>query len=117
MNDKCPTCNVSREDRPDLFFDEHEKCADCEADEKETLQKHAKTALQIQDACNLSGVVHEFSRVMSFLCDRGLCTDDRNKHPIAVLFADKIAHLTGTQCFCQSNAAAYDAVYKLADGK
>jgi len=34
MNDKCPTCNVSREDRPDLFFEGHEKCADCEAEEE-----------------------------------------------------------------------------------
>jgi hypothetical protein len=27
----CPACNVSRDEHPEQFFDEHELCADCEA--------------------------------------------------------------------------------------
>jgi hypothetical protein len=51
-------------------------------------------ALMVQDACNLSGVVHSFARVMAILCDDarrlGKGTDWINHHPIAVLFASKI---------------------------
>ena len=57
-----------------------------------------KTALVIQDACNLSGVVHSFSRMMNKIWEEAhktqKSTDWVNKHPIAILFADKIAHLS-----------------------
>lgn len=60
-----------------------------------------KLALQVQDACNLSGVVHSFSRVMAKIWVEahklGKGTEWANTHPIAVLYADKVAHLTGTQ--------------------
>jgi hypothetical protein len=52
-------------------------------------------ALWIQDACNLSGVVHSFSTIMSKIEGD---TVTRNKHPIAVLFSSKIASLTGSEC-------------------
>lgn len=61
-----------------------------------TLQQLAKEALMVQGACNLSGVVHGWSRAMRRLCE--LCdlgTDGRNRHPINVLWADKVKHLTG----------------------
>jgi len=65
---------------------------------KLTMKEAAQMALDVQDACNLSGVVHSFSRVMSFLSDEanrtGKGTDWKNTHPIAVLFADKIADLS-----------------------
>ena len=82
------------------------------------LKQHAQTALYVQNACNLSGVVYSFARAMSTMCEMGLDTDARNRHPISILFADKIISLTGTQ-----NAALteYDRAYqkceKLADGK
>lgn len=42
-------------------------------------------------------------------------TDERNRHPVAVLWADKIAHLTGTQTFGNDAVTkAYDACYALA---
>jgi len=67
---------------------------------KLTMKEAAQMALDVQDACNLSGVVHSFSRVMSFLSDEanrtGKGTDWKNTHPIAVLFADKIASLTNS---------------------
>jgi len=56
-----------------------------------------KTALVIQDACNLSGVVHSFSRMMNKIWEEAhktqKSTDWVNHHPIAVLFAEKCAHL------------------------
>jgi hypothetical protein len=64
-----------------------------------TIRELAREALQVQDACNLSGVVHAFARAMSDLLKHPECTgtDWANTHPVAVLYADKIAHLTGTQ--------------------
>lgn len=63
-----------------------------------TMKELAKEALAVQNACNLSGVAHGFARAMSDLCSLVPSgTDARNTHPIAVLWADKIAALTGTQ--------------------
>lgn len=60
-----------------------------------------KEAIMVQDACNLSGVVHSFSAIMEKLSaeafDKHLGTDWKNKHPIAVLYASKIASLTGCE--------------------
>lgn len=57
-------------------------------------------ALIVQDACNLSGVVHSFSKHMQTLSDMGIDnTDDKNRHPICVLFSSKIASLTGSENF------------------
>jgi len=83
-----------------------------------TLQELAKEALEVQDACNLSGVVHGFSRAITDL--RKACphlgTDELNHHPICILWADKIAHLTGTQvCGHDTVTDAYPVVSELAE--
>ncbi len=61
-----------------------------------TLKDLAKSALNVQDACNLTGVVHSFSKILTELRalepDKG--TDYFNRHPISVLFSSKIASLT-----------------------
>ena len=64
-----------------------------------TLKQLADEAMRVQDACNLSGVVHSFSRAITDLraCLPEASTDTINGHPICVVWADKIAHLTGTQ--------------------
>jgi len=81
-----------------------------------TLAQLARESLDVQDACNLCGVAHSFARAMSDLGEHTRSTDERNTHPIAVLWADKIAHLTGTQNLGQETVMrAYDAVYKLVD--
>lgn len=59
-------------------------------------------ALLIQDACNLSGVVHSFSSTMSRLReilsqDEGFSTEKLNRHPIAILYSSKISSLTGSE--------------------
>lgn len=56
-------------------------------------------ALACQSACNLSGVVHSFSKVVSKIWDESNAanegTDWVNTHPICRLYAEQIAHLSG----------------------
>lgn len=80
----------------------------------------AQQALNVQSACNLTAVAHGFARAMatlsSLLPEAG--TDELNTHPIAVLWADKIAHLTGTQSLGDDVVmAAYTAACKLTRGE
>ncbi len=60
-----------------------------------------ENALFIQGACNLSGVVHQFSRDMEVICEEsrklGTGTLERNTHPVVLLYVDKLAHLCGLQ--------------------
>jgi hypothetical protein len=82
-----------------------------------TLQQAAQTALDVQDACNLSGVLGAWEQTrdaVNAACDG---TDARNHHPVNVLFANKLADLTGQ--FCDDVAPysrAYDACTRLARG-
>jgi len=78
----------------------------------------AREALAVQDACNLCGVAQSFARAMIDLGDHTRGTDERNGHPITILWADKIAHLTGTQSIHADEAGervsrAYRAVYAI----
>lgn len=91
-----------------------------EAPDTRTMTDLAKEALQVQDACNLSGVVHSFSRAITRL--RALLeaegkggTDAVNRHPICSLWADKISTLTGSSGI-DSYCAAYGSVCALAKG-
>lgn len=80
-----------------------------EADTR-TLADLAREALQVQDACNLSGVIHGFSRAISQL--RVVCPDQGtefyNTHPICRLWASKVHDLARLGC---SNYERYDAAY------
>ena len=59
--------------------------------------KDYQFALYSQSACNLSGIVFEFARVMQKICDQsnedGHGTDWKNTHPICRLYAEQIMHL------------------------
>lgn len=61
--------------------------------------KDYEDAITVQDACNLSGVVHSFSRVISKIWvearkeKKG--TEWVNQHPISKMYSDKILHLAG----------------------
>lgn len=60
-----------------------------------SIQELAREALQVQDACNLSGIVLAWGRAICRL--RQLIpggTDDINQHHINVLWADKVNDLT-----------------------
>lgn len=77
----------------------------------------AREALAVQDACNLCGVAQSFARAMVDLGEHTEGTNERNTHPVAILWADKIAHLTGTQSL-GGNAVmkAFGVCRKLSDG-
>jgi len=58
----------------------------------------AKAALEVQDACNLSGVVRIFDQVLQTHLwpasnSQGKGTQWVNEHPVSKLFADKISSL------------------------
>ena len=62
-------------------------------------------AVTVQDACNLSGVVLSFAEIIPRLNAEmrrlGRGTEWRNRHPICVLFAAKIADLAGVPSYQQ----------------
>lgn len=66
---------------------------------KRTEAQLIKEAIDVQNACNLSGVVISFAEAMRDLCDLsnelGKGTAWRNSHRVARLYADKIKSLTG----------------------
>lgn len=90
-------------------------------DMAKTLKELAIDAMRVQDACNLRAVVNGFSRALGDL-DK-LCKGDaeRDNHPIARIWADKVAHLTGTQNYGVQDqgdynlSQAYSAVHELAE--
>jgi len=65
----------------------------------ERMKRHCRDAIQVQDACNLSGVTHSMIEAMESVCDMahrlGEGTAWKNRHPVMVLFAAKVAHLAG----------------------
>lgn len=71
-------------------------------EDNRTLADLAREALQVQDACNLSGVALGFSRAVSRLrelleseANGRVSTDRINRHPVCVLWADKLQSLAG----------------------
>ncbi len=78
-------------------------------------------ALDVQDACNLSGVVYGMKQMMDAVCaeaqELGQGTDYRNTHPLVMLWLDKLCHLAGIQA-CQGASAqeridvAFDEAYR-----
>jgi len=85
----------------------------------DTLQKLAKGALQAQNACNLSGVVHSMSQTMTELWahahEQGEGTDWVNTHPISILYATQIAWLSaGAMANCDVYYKAHNACKEMA---
>ena len=60
-----------------------------------TTQEAARTALECQDACNLTGVVHAFSRAMHSLRETypNENTEFFNRHCVVTLFLSKLCDL------------------------
>lgn len=82
-----------------------------------TMAELAQEAIEIQDACNLGGLVHGWSRSMSDLQDhlRQEGTRSVNEHPISKLWASKIHDLArmGLSDY-DAFSKAYDECKKLA---
>jgi glyoxylate utilization-related uncharacterized protein len=54
-------------------------------------KKWMKSALLVQDACNLAGVVHSFAKMLTEMnVEGGFDHAKRDAHPATVLFVDKI---------------------------
>lgn len=52
-------------------------------------------ALEVQDASNLSGVLHSWLRIIQELRDNGVTdTESINTHPICKLYAAKVIEMT-----------------------
>lgn len=73
-----------------------------EREDRRTMADLAREALQVQDACNLSGVVLGFGRsiirLRRLLEEQNQGSTDRiNQHPVCVLWSSKIDSLTGSQ--------------------
>jgi hypothetical protein len=83
-----------------------------------SLKDLARNALDVQDACNLSGVVHSFSRdimrLRALLSEEpDFSTDKLNRHPVSVLYSSKIASLTGSEFIIGAFTNAYKWAHKL----
>ncbi len=83
-----------------------------------TIQEAAKQAIEVQDACNLSGVLRAFQNIVSEViwpeANRlGKGTDWVNCHPICVMFLSKLCSLNGGSSSNDYNEAAgtYDYMH------
>ena len=85
--------------------------------EVKTLKELAAEALSIQDACNLCGLAQRFAKVQIELGEYTKGTEERNRHPITVLWLDKFNSLAGIQAMegrsSERTDTAYNAVYAL----
>ena len=81
-----------------------------------TIQELAIDALQVQHACNLSGVAYDFSKAIAelrtLLPEAG--TNEINTHPISKLWAYKMADLAEVEF--ETVADAMKACRQLAEG-
>jgi hypothetical protein len=87
-----------------------------------TYAQAAQTALDVQDACNLSGVAKSLAGpIMDALWAeagvKGKGTEWINQHPIVTLFIDKLAHLNGSQFNHSKVSDSYDEVHKIVEAE
>jgi hypothetical protein len=80
-----------------------------------TIQEAAQRALDVQDACNLSGVLHAFDKAIDAAWEearrQGKGTDFVNRHSIVTVFLSKLVDLNGREA---EFFKAYDEVQALA---
>lgn len=76
-----------------------------------TINQAAAAAIQVQSACNLSGVVRSYAEALAILLRQPDCTGSEwvARHPVSVLFAVQVAWLTGIAG--ESHADGYSAAY------
>lgn len=70
-------------------------------------------ALDVQDACNLSGVVHQFSEDVAALWkEGGADTGYVNRHPVVQLYLEKLCQLAGMTAGVADHNALYHCIDK-----
>ena len=79
---------------------------------QQSLQQAARTALEVQDASNLSGVVHSLDEIVTNAIwpaarRQGKGTEYVNTHPIVELFLHKLTSLNNSDCFCSACVSKY----------
>lgn len=75
-----------------------------------TLQQMAQSALDVQSACNLSGVVLSLARIVeSMRGEHGFDTPTCNRHSVCRLYAEQISHLAGSG---MGDMITYDQAYE-----
>lgn len=84
-----------------------------------TMKELAQEVLDCQDAINLSGCVHAFSKATTELRalleqEEGFSTTKLNRHPICIMWSSKIASLTGSDV---DFSKAYDWVKSVIGNK
>jgi len=88
-----------------------------------SIQDAAKLALDVQNASNLSGVLHSLDEIVSDVIwpaarRQAKGTAYVNSHPIVTLFLHKLTSLNGCECFCSECISNYGrataAVQKIA---
>ena len=80
-----------------------------------TVRELAREAIQVQDACNLSGVAHSFAKAMSDLGEHTNGTDERNRHPIVRVYLDKMCDLTGVGICGEAFSDSWAKVREMAE--
>jgi hypothetical protein len=86
---------------------------------RRTLAQLAQEALDVQDACNLSGVAQGFGRAMVDLRHVIGGGDELRAHPITLLWIDKLADMTGridSMAVWGRTGGAHDAVLAILAG-
>lgn len=83
-----------------------------------TLKDWADIATSVQNACNLSGVVHSLSELMTWLRETypGKGTDWYNQHPLVILFVSKLEALSGSGSY-KSFHNGYEWALKVVRGE
>jgi hypothetical protein len=73
-------------------------------------KKHYQRALDAQSACNLSGLVFSLTEAMKAICEEGYDTEQKNRHPIVVLYVTQMAYLSGVAPIADTDVyrKAYD---------
>lgn len=78
-----------------------------------TMKEAAQSALDVQSAVNLSGVVRSFAEICSWMrLELHFDTKTCNEHPVCRLFAEQVAHLTGTITGGVDNDGSYSKAYE-----
>lgn len=86
-----------------------------EKSDRSAMKHAAQTAIDIQNACNLSGVIFTWAEVMASISKEASAqsqgTDWKNNHPINVLFANKVADMTGGSSIDAHGTLKYSWAY------
>ena len=87
-----------------------------------TIQELAQQAIDVQNACNLLGVLHGMVTMMGELREHlekegNFSTDKLNRHPIVQVWADKVASLANVQGYSNHALDAHVNVDILANSQ